>query len=77
MVYTQEKVLKSYKYVNVNDLPMTSRAAQFHNLTSSLSNSNVDGKTGHLDAKKWGWEQLMPVKTDMPPAPKYLLRVFR
>ena len=35
----------------------------------------------HLDPEEWGWEitnrLLMPVKTDMPPAPKYLLRIFR
>ena len=38
-------------------------------------------KTGHLDPKKWDWgilnSQLMPVKTEMPPALMDLLHVLR
>jgi len=77
----QEKVLKSYKYVDASDLPPTSGAAKFHSLRAYYQVQVWRGKSGHLDPKDWGWEitndQLMPVKTDMPPAPKELLRIFR
>ena len=77
----QEKVLKSYKYVDARELPPTSEAAKFHCLRVYYQIQVWMGKSEHLDPKKWGWEiasdQLMPIKTDMPPAPKELLNIFR
>lgn len=77
----QEKVMKSYKSVDANDLPPTTASAKFHSLRVYYQVQEWRGETGHLDPEEWGWEiinhQLMPVKTDMPPAPKDLLRMFR
>lgn len=77
----QEKVVKSFKYVDAKDLPPTSASAKFHSLRVYYQVQEWRGETGHLDPEKWGWEitnqQLMPVQTDMPPAPKDLLRIFR
>ncbi len=76
-----EKVMKSFKYVDAKDLPPTSASAKFHSLRVYYQVQEWRGETGRLDPEKWGWEitnhQLMPVKTDMPPAPADLLRIFR
>ncbi len=52
----QEKVLKSYKYVDASDLPPTSGAAKFHSLRAYYQVQVWRGKSGHLDPKDWGWE---------------------
>ena len=77
----QEKVVKSCKHVDANDLPPTSASAKFHSLRVYYQVQDWRGKSEHLDPEEWGWEitnhHLMPVKMDMPPAPKDLLCVFR
>ena len=77
----QEKVMKSHKYVDASDLPPTSGSAKFHSLRVYYQVQQWKGETGHLNPKQWGWEiindQLMPMKTDMLPAPKDLLHIFR
>ena len=52
----QEKVLKSYKYVNEGDVTPTSGAAKFHSLRAYYQVQVWRGKSGPLDPKKCGWE---------------------
>ena len=77
----QEKVMKSHKYVDASDLPPTSGSAKFHSLRVYYQVQQWKGETGHLNPKQWYWEiindQLMPMNTDMLPAPKDLLHIFR
>ena len=77
----QEKVVKSSKYVDAKDLLPTSASAKFHCLRVYYQVQEWRREAGHLDPEEWGWEitnrLLMPVKTDMPPTPKDLLRIFK
>ncbi len=77
----QEKVAKSFEYVDAKDLPSASAKFYCHRVYYQVEEYEWRGEAGHLDPEEWGWEitnrLLMPVKTDMPPAPKDLLRIFR
>lgn len=77
----QEKVMKSFKFIDAKDLPPTSASAKFHSLRVYYQVQEWREGALHLDSEKWGWQitnqQLIPVKMDMPPAPKDLLCVFR
>ena len=77
----QEKVVRSLKQVEANTLPPTSGAAKFHSLRVYYQVQEWRGKSELMKADDWGWKevkgQLLPVKTDLPPAPEELLRLFR
>ena len=77
----QEKVARSSKFVEAQALPPTSASAGFHSLRVYYQVQEWRGKSGHLIPEEWGWEivegKLIPKKTDRPPAPEKLLRLFR
>lgn len=77
----QEKVIRSSKFVEARSLPPTSASARFHSLRVYYQVQEWRGKIEHLKPEEWGWEllkeRLMPTKTDKPPAPEKLLRLFR
>lgn len=64
-------------YVHVHTLPPTSAAEAYH---SHLQVQTWIGNSS-LIPDDWGWElakgSLMPVKTDLPPAPEKLLQIIR
>lgn len=71
----------STKYVEAKSLPPTSAATRFHSLRVWYQIQDWKGKSGNLDPQDWGWslqdQQLVPVKTNLPPAPTELLSVVR
>ena len=77
----REKVASSTKYVEARSLPPTSAAAKFHSLRVYYQVQEWRGHASDMDPEQWGWKnssgQLLPIKTDMPPAPMELLRLFR
>ena len=70
----QEKVMKSFKFVDAKDLPPTSALASSIVL-GCTTKSNSGEKELDISTQKNG--VIMPVTIDMPPAPNDLLRVFR
>lgn len=63
-------------------LPPTERATHYHSLRVHLEMMRVtrlDIDCG-LDPRNWGWQTvdgvLRPIKTDLPPAPEFLLTVI-
>ena len=77
----RENVASSKKYVEARSLPPTSAAAKFHSLRVYYQVQEWRGHASDMDPEQWGWKnssgQLLPIKTDMPPAPMELLRLFR
>ena len=77
----RENVASSTKYVEARSLPPTSAAAKFHSLRVYYQAQEWRGHVSDMDPEQWGWKnsygQLLPIKTDMPPAPMKLLRLFR
>ena len=74
----KEKVVKCSKEIQAQALPPTSNAAKYHSLRVFHQISEWMGKS--LDATAYGWRKkdgkFLPVKTDVPPAPNYLLEVI-
>ena len=77
----RENVASSTKYVEDRSLPPTSAAAKFHSPRVYYQVQEWRGLASDMDPEQWGWKnssgQLLPIKTDMPPAPMELLRLFR
>ena len=77
----RESVVSSTKYVEARSLPPTSAAAKFHSLRVYYQVQEWRGHASDMDPEQWGRKnssgQLLPIKTDMPPAPMDLLRLFR
>jgi len=70
---------KIVQAIQAQSLPPTS-AAKFHNLRVYYQVQDWKGNTSLLP-EDWGWQlqggQLLPVLTDLPPAPPVLLDVIR
>ena len=69
--------------VDPASLPPTERATHFHALRVFFEmqrSIKLDLNCG-LNPRDWGWEekdgQLVPIKTDLPVAPEFLLQVIR
>lgn len=75
------KVMTSTKYVPVNTLPPTCSSAHYHSLRVYLQVHEWITKDNNLNPLEWGWKSdnglLMPVQTNMPPAPDDLLKIIR
>ena len=67
-----EKVKLGSKAVEAKRLPPTSAAARYHSLRVFLQ-INVWKGNASIEPEEWGWKesdgQLLPVTTDLPPAP--------
>lgn len=76
-----EKVATNTSHVKAHSLPPTSAAAKYHSLRVYLQVQQWKGSGGELLPVEWGWKEsdrgLMPVHTDLPPAPDELLRVIK
>lgn len=74
------KVALGMSPVQVNALPPTSAAAKFYSLRVYLQVQEWIGNSD-LAAEDWGWKnvnnQLLPITTDLPPAPAELLKIIR
>ena len=74
-----EKVATSVSHVHPQTLPPSSAAAKYHSFRVYLQVQQWKGFD--LDPLEWGWEKrdggLMPVHTDLPPAPDELLKIIR
>ncbi len=74
-----EKVATSVSHVHPQTLPPSSAAAKYHSFRVYLQVQQWNGFD--LDPLEWGWEKrdggLMPVHTDLPPAPDELLKIIR
>ena len=76
------QMLATSSQIEPSDLPPTERAAYFHALRVHLQVAQwVNLDFGCLDPTKWGWKMdqgnLVPIKTDMDPAPEFLLNFIR
>ena len=74
-----EKVVTNTTQVQPQTLPPTSAAAKYHSLRVYLQ---IQQWNGHeLQPEEWGWSVgeggLMPMHTDLPPAPDELLQIIR
>lgn len=76
-----EKVATNTSHVKPQSLPPTSAAAKYHSLRVYFQVQQWKGSGDELLPVEWGWREsdggLMPVLTDLPPAPDELLRVIR
>lgn len=74
------KVALGTQFVQVHALPPTSAAAKYHSLRVYLQVQQWIGNT-EVQPENWGWRntdnKLLPITTDLPPAPARLLRVIR
>lgn len=75
-----EKVKYGSKAVEAKCLPPTSAAARYHSLRVYIQINYWKGNTS-LEPEEWGWKEsdgeLLPLKTDLPPAPSKLIELFR
>ena len=75
-------IVTSSNVIQPENLPRTERATHYHALRVHLQVAqwkNLSLKC--LDPKEWGWKEkngvMEPVKTDIEPAPAWLLQVIR
>ena len=75
------KAAKSKKTVQAESLPPTSAAAKYHSLRTYYQIHEWKGKAQTLQPNEWGWRldngKLLPITTDLSPAPSHLLEVIR
>lgn len=76
------QLLATSSIVDPSDLPPTERAAYYHALRVHLQVSQWLNLDLHcLDPTQWGWKfennHLVPIKTDIAPAPDFLLNYVR
>ena len=77
-----EKVPTNISHLQPQSLPPPSAAAKYHSLRAYFQVQQWKGSgEDELQPEQWGWKEteggLMPIHTDLPPAPDELLRVIR
>ncbi len=76
-----ERVAKNTSHIQPQTLPPTSSAAKFHSLRVYYQVQQWKGKGDSLKPEEWGWREsegiLIPVTTDVLPAPDDLLHIIR
>ena len=76
-----EKVATGTSHVLPMSLPPTTAAAKYHSLRVYYQVQQWRGTAGELLTTEWGWKDsdggLIPVQTDLPPAPQELLQIIR
>ncbi len=76
-----DKVASSSCYVHPQTLPPTSSAAKYHSLRVYFQIRQWQGTEAGMSPQDWGWKEsdgtLIPVTTDLDPAPNELLRIVR
>jgi hypothetical protein len=75
-----EKVVRNTVSIKPQSLPPTSAAAKFHSMRAYYQTQVWRGND-RLLATEWGWYiedgQLLPILTDLPPAPNTVLEMVR
>ena len=76
-----EKVATTTVCIYPQTLPPTSAAAKYHSLRVYYQIQEWKGCSAEMQPLEWGWKKvegkLMPVLTDLPPAPDELLKIIR
>ena len=76
-----EKVAISSSHIEAKSLPPTSAAAKYHSLRVYYQVQEWKGTVDRQVPQDWGWKDsewgLIPVLSDLPPAPQELLQVIR
>ncbi|XP_065915240.1 uncharacterized protein [Dysidea avara] len=76
-----EKVATNNTFIHPQTLPPTSAAAKYHSLRVYLQIQEWKGCGREFQPLEWGWKKcdgtLMPLFTDLPPAPDDLLKIIR
>ena len=76
-----DKVASSSCYVHPQALPPTSSAAKYHSLRVYYRIRQWQGTEAGMSPQDWGWKEsdgtLIPVTTELDPAPNKLLRIVR
>ena len=79
--YDQKVARNKTKGVQAKDLPPTSASAKYHSLRVFFQIQEWATLGGiDLNPNNWGWQlcdgMFIPIMTDLPPAPDYLLRII-
>lgn len=76
-----EKVATGLSHVEPQSLPPTKAAAKYHSYRVYLQICDWTLGYGHKNPQDWGWKidnsELVPIQTDLPPAPEHLLTIIR
>ena len=76
-----EMVSTNTSCIHPQTLPTTSAAAKYHRLRVYFQILEWKGSGDKISPLEWGWKKsdgkLMPVLTDLPPAPDELLKMIR
>ena len=76
-----DKVARSSSFVHPQNLPPTSSAAKYHSLRVYYQIRQWQGTEDGMSPQDWGWKEndgvLIPVTTDLEPAPNELLQIIR
>jgi len=76
-----EKVATNVTFIHPQTLPPTSAAAKYHSCRVYLQIQEWRGHGNKFQPLEWGWKEcdgtLMPLLTDLPPAPDDLLKMIR
>lgn len=76
-----EKVALGSSQVESYSLPPTAAAAKFHSFRVFFQMCMWNNESIDINAENWGWirenAELIPIQTDLPPAPEELLKIIR
>ena len=76
-----EKLATKSSDIQPQNLPPTSAAARYHSLRVYLQVKQWQGEGAEMSLDDWGWKvsgnQVLPITTDLPPAPQSLLQLIR
>ena len=74
------KELAAKKFVSSEWLPPTDLATNYHSMRTYLQTMIWMGTSGDMDPREWGWkeegEKYIPLLTDNPEAPEFLLNII-
>ena len=75
------KILAAKKFVSPERLPPTESATNYHSMRTYLQTMIWMGTSGDMDPREWGWKEeggkYIPLLTDNPAAPEFLLNIIR
>ena len=75
------KILAAKKFVSPERLPPTESATNYHSMHTYLQTMIWMGTSGDMDPREWGWKEeggkYIPLLTDNPAAPEFLLNIIR
>lgn len=76
-----EKLATKTTHIQPQNLPPTASAARYHSMRVYLQVKQWQGEDAEMSIEDWGWKvsvnQVLPVTTDLPPAPQSLLQLIR